>query len=52
MLLVTDSNAGYYNMKKKMDEWQEYKIYQWKPEAKLSVFKKKNPNQKDITTWF
>jgi three-Cys-motif partner protein len=52
MFLVTDSDAGYYNMKKKMDEWHEYKIYQWKPEAKLSAFKKKNPDQKDITKWF
>ena len=26
MLLVTESDAGYYNMKKKMDEWHNYKI--------------------------
>jgi len=39
-------------MKKKMNEWLNYKIYQWKPEAKLSAFKKKNPDQEDITKWF
>jgi three-Cys-motif partner protein len=52
MLLATDSDAGYHLMMKKMTEWRDYKIYQWKPEAKLSTFKKKNPEQKDLTSWF
>jgi three-Cys-motif partner protein len=52
MFLVTDSDAGYFNMKKKMADWHNYKIYQWKPEAKLSTFKKKNQSQEDLTKWF
>ena len=52
MLLVTDSDAGYHMMTKKMDEWRDYKIYQWKPEAAVSTYKKKNPDQSDLQNWF
>lgn len=52
MLLVTDSDAGYHMMTKKMTEWRDYKIYQWKPEAAVSTYKKKNPDQSDLQKWF
>ncbi|MFA5001979.1 MAG: three-Cys-motif partner protein TcmP [Methanolinea sp.] len=51
MLLVTDSDAGYYTMMKKMKEWEEYKIYRWKPEATLSSFKRDNPTQQGLEKW-
>jgi len=52
MLLVTDSDAGYHMMMKKMAEWRDYKIYKWKPEAEVSTFKKRNPDQSDLKKWF
>ena len=51
MLLVTDSDSGYYTMMKKMKEWEEYKIYRWKPEATLSSFKRDNPTQQGLEKW-
>jgi three-Cys-motif partner protein len=51
MLLITDSDAGYHMMVKKMADWQHYKIYQWKPEAAVSTYKKKNPDQSDFSSW-
>lgn len=52
MLLVTDNDAGYHMMRKKMDEWHNYKVYKWKSEAEVSVFKKHNPDQSDLKQWF
>ena len=52
MLLVTDNDAGYYMMRKKMQAWQNYKIYRWKSEAEASVLRKNDPSQSDITKWF
>jgi len=52
MLLVTDSDAGYHMMIKKMAEWRDYKIYKWKPEAEVSTYKKRNPDQSDLNNWF
>jgi len=52
MLLVTDNDAGYHMMRKRMSEWDVYRIYKWKSEAEVAVFKKHNPDQSDITSWF
>jgi three-Cys-motif partner protein len=52
MLLVTDNDAGYHMMRKRMHDWHNYKVYKWKSEAEASVFKKHNPDQSDLKKWF
>lgn len=48
MLLVTNSDAGYYMMKKKMPEFEIYKAGEWRNEAQAVNFIKDNPTQKKL----